>query len=93
MSDVTVYGPIEARVRWIEDEIAPDPGDVDPREFFRYAEMFGVYGCVVETRRPACPCCGLKEWEHAESLWSIIGDADYHREIERELLDEVACHA
>jgi hypothetical protein len=47
-------------------------------------------GCVVETRAPACACCGRTDWEVAESLWSIVGDDSYHREIERDLISEVA---
>jgi hypothetical protein len=47
-----------------------------------------VVGCVVETRGPACPCCSRKSWETAASLWSIVGDDAYHREIERELMSE-----
>lgn len=90
MSSLVAYGPIEARVRWVEDTESPDPGDCDPDEFFASAEQYGVFGCVIETRGPACPCCGAHEWQPAESLWSIIGPDDYHREVERELLAEVA---
>lgn len=59
-------------------------------EVDHYVETYGVLGCVIETRAPACGCCGRTDWEHATSLWSIVGDDDYHREIERELMEEVA---
>jgi hypothetical protein len=83
-------GPLELRVRWLDDDAPYDPGDCDTAETWDYVARYGVYGCVVETRKPACPCCGAKTWENAASLWSIVGDADYHREIERELIAEVA---
>lgn len=86
-----VYGPVEARARWEIDDQPYDPGDCNDAETWAYVEQFGVFGCIVETRGPACPCCGAEpQWEHAQSLWSIVGDADYHREIERELFAEVA---
>ena len=85
----TTYGPAEARILWVEDQEAPDPGDCDDAAFWQSVQDFGVFGCVVETRAPTCACCGVKQWEHAASLWGIIGDADYHCEIERELLTEV----
>jgi hypothetical protein len=84
-------GPVEARIRWMEDDEPYDWGDIEPTaEDWGYLETYGVMGCVVEIRRPACGCCGRTDWEVAESLWSIVGDESYHREIERELLAEVA---
>lgn len=85
------YGPIEARVKWVVDEEPYDVGDAEDREdAARYVETYGVFGCVIETRKPVCACCGVAVWEHGASLWSIVGDADYHREIERELMAEVS---
>lgn len=86
--DRITAGPVELRIQWLEDTEPYDPGDFDDAETWEYVERFGVYGCVVETRPPACACCGAKTWEHAASLWSIVGDADYHREIERDLMAE-----
>jgi hypothetical protein len=90
---VTTYGPPELRVEWVIDKEPYDPGDVDEAdaeafyaELNRLLELYGVYGCVIETRAPACGCCGAKAWEHAASLWSIVGDADYH--LERDLIAE-----
>lgn len=80
------YGPPELRVRWVDDDEPYDPGDCDDAETWRYVELYGVVGCVVEVRPPACGCCGRTDWQHAASLWSIVGDNDYHREIERELI-------
>lgn len=86
----TTYGPAELRIRWVEDDEPYDPGDFDDAETWHYVELYGVYGCIIETRAPTCGCCGRTEWQHAESLWSIVGDDDYHRTIERELVAEVA---
>lgn len=61
------------------------------REVWDYVDRFGVYGCIVELRAPACAYCGHKEWEVADSLWGIVGDGDYHREVERELVAEASC--
>jgi hypothetical protein len=84
-----IYGPVELRVRWEEDPEPYDVGDAEDHiETAHYVETYGVCGCVVEVRRPACACCGFKQWAHAVSLWSIVGDADYHREVERELISE-----
>lgn len=85
MSTMT-YGPAELRVTWHEDAEPYDPGDFDDAETWRYVELYGVYGCIVELRPAACGCRGRTDWEHAADLWSIVGDADYHREIERELI-------
>lgn len=86
-------GPVELRIRWVPDDEEPQHGfdddDEMAKDFWSAVELYGVYGCVIETRAPACGCCGRTGWEHAESLWSIIGDADYHREIERDLMMEV----
>lgn len=87
--NATTYGPPECRIQWLEDTEPYDPGDCDDAETWEYVERCGVYGCVLETRGPACGCCGARVWEHAASLWSIVGDEDYHREIERELMAEV----
>ena len=87
------YGPSELRVRWIADDEPYDPGDYDPADeaaIWAYVETHGVYGCVVETRAPACACCGLTEWQHAASLWSIVGDDAYHREVEADLVAEAS---
>ena len=59
-------------------------------EVWDYVQTWGVFGCIVETRAPACGCCGRTEWEHAASVWSIVGDDAYHREIEAELIAEAA---
>lgn len=88
--DIAVYGPPEARISWHEDSEPIECGDIPEAEMYALAQQYGVYGCVVELRPPACPCCGAKSWEHVASLWGIIGDADYHRHIERELTDEAA---
>lgn len=86
MSTMT-YGPAELRVTWHADDEPYDWGDIDPTpEDYAYLELYGVCGCVVELRPPACGCCGRTDWEYAADLWSIVGDADYHREIERELI-------
>lgn len=86
-----VYGPSELRITWRDDPEPYDPGDFDDAETWEYVDRFGVLGCVVETRRPWCPCCDHKPtWEVAASLWSIVGDADYHALIERELMAEAA---
>jgi hypothetical protein len=90
MQERTTYGPHELRITWQDDTEPYDPGDCDDAETWRYVELYGVAGCVVETRAPACACCGRKSWEVAASLWSIVGDADYHREIERELIAEAS---
>lgn len=82
------YGPTELRISWREDPEPYDPGDCDDAETWAYVDLYGVYGCVVELRAPACGCCGRTAWEPAASLWSIVGDADYHRSIERELIAE-----
>jgi hypothetical protein len=85
------YGPVELRIRWMEDDEQYDWGDIEPtQEDWNYLDQFGVMGCVLQTREPACACCGRTQWEVAESLWSIVGDDSYHREIERELMAEVA---
>lgn len=87
----TTLGPVEARIKWLEDEEPYEIGDAeDPIDAQRYVETCGVLGCVVETRKPVCGCCGVSSWEHAASLWSIVGDADFHRVVESELLDEAA---
>jgi hypothetical protein len=84
------YGPMELRIKWMMDETPYDYGDAeDQGETDHYIDLYGVMGCVLETRPPACACCGLKDWTHATSLWSIVGDDDYHRTIERELMAEV----
>lgn len=87
-----VYGPAELRITWQSDEEEPlhddTLGEEYMREFWRAVEIYGVYGCTVEIRKPVCPCCGRKEWEHAASLWGIIGDDEYHREIEKDLMSE-----
>jgi hypothetical protein len=89
-TSIQTIGPAELRIQWLEDLEPYEMGDAeDAAETARYLDLYGVMGCVVETRRPACACCGVKQWEHAASLWSIVGDADYHREIERELMSEV----
>jgi hypothetical protein len=76
-----------------EDHREPTRGcetcDAYSREVWHEVETWGVYGCVLETRAPACGCCGRTDWEHAASLWGIVGDADYHREVEAELMSEV----
>jgi hypothetical protein len=87
---MTTLGPIELRIRWTEDPEPYDPGDCDDAETWAYVDTYGVYGCVVETRAPACACCGRTEWEHGASLWGIVGDALYHAEVERDLMTEVA---
>jgi len=83
------YGPPELRIQWQPDEEPYDWGDIDPTpEDWDELGRLGVFGCVVELRPPACGCCGRTAWEHAASLWSIVGDDAYHREIERELIAE-----
>lgn len=87
------YGPVQLRVGWITDEEAPDPGDgtaAEIAEFWRYVELYGVWGCIVETRAPACGCCGQTEWEQVASLWGVVGDREYCAGIERELIADVA---
>lgn len=59
-------------------------------EVWSYVERWGVYGCIVQVRPPACACCGRTGWETAESLWGIVGDEAYCRSIERDLMAEVA---
>lgn len=84
-------GPVEARVRWEIDDQPYDWGDIEPTaDDWDTLERLGVLGCIVEIRRPACACCGIKRWEVAESLWSIVGNDAYHREIERDLFAEIA---
>lgn len=85
------HGPAELRIRWEEDWEPYDLGDAEvPGETQRYIDMYGVCGCIIETRAPSCACCGHTSWKVAQSLWSIVGDDAYHREIERELIAEVA---
>lgn len=88
MSTHTPYGPLAVRVRWVPDDEPIECGDIPEAEMYAYAERYGVYGVIVETRAPACPCCGHVAWIEAASLWSIIGDDAYHREIEREMIRE-----
>jgi hypothetical protein len=90
MSAVT-HGPVEARVRWEIDDAPYDWGDIDPTaDDWHYLEVHGVWGCIVEIRPPACACCGRTDWQHGASLWGIVGDESYHREIERDLIAEVS---
>jgi hypothetical protein len=92
MTTTTTYGPVEARVRWEADDVPYDWGDIDPTPDEREdVEIEGVWGCVVEVRRPACGCCGRADWEHGASLWGVTspGDGCYYREVERDLLLEV----
>lgn len=90
-SPPTTIGPAELRIRWEHDDEPYDWGDIEPTaEDWAYLETYGVAGCIVEIRPPACACCGRTDWEHAVSLWSIVGDAAYHRHIERELIAEVS---
>jgi hypothetical protein len=89
-STCTPIGPHELRILWEPDPEPYDPGDIPLEDVQPYIDMFGVDGCVIETRGPACPNCGRKSWEHAASLWGIVGDADYHRTIESELMAEVS---
>jgi hypothetical protein len=84
----TVYGPPELRIKWEPDPEPLEPGDIPLEEWAPYVDRYGIDGCVVELRAPACPCCGRTSWEHAASLWGIVGDRDYHREIERDLILE-----
>jgi hypothetical protein len=89
MPDTITYGPPELRIRWMPDEEPYDWGDIEPtEEDWDTLEREGVYGCVIELRPPACACCGRTDWQHATSLWSIVGDDAYHRTIERELIAE-----
>jgi hypothetical protein len=84
------YGPVELRITWQPDSEPYQLGDAEDAELTEhYIDLYGVQGCVVETRAPACACCGLTQWEHAASLWSIVGDENYMREIERDLISEV----
>jgi hypothetical protein len=87
-----VHGPVQARVRWEPDNEPYDWGDIGPTsEDYDYLEMHPPEGCIVEIRRPALlhPDAPAPQWEHAASLWSIVGDDAYHREVERELIAEV----
>jgi hypothetical protein len=93
MPDTITYGPPELRIRWEPDPEPYDIGDIDnaedrEAEVWAYVDLHGVYGCTVELRRPACACCGRTDWEIGASLWGIVGDDGYHREIERELMAE-----
>lgn len=77
-----------------EDHLYATPGCATcerySAEIVRQVGTWGVFGCIVETRAPTCACCGRTAWEVAESLWGIVGDDAYHREIERDLMMEVA---
>jgi hypothetical protein len=89
----TTYGPVELRVTWEPDDHPFDWGDINPTPDERRAvEREGVWRCVAEIRRPACACCGRKEWEHGSSLCGVTspGDDSYYRVIEREMMEEAA---
>lgn len=92
MPNTITYGPAELRLTWRPDDEPLELGDIPWEDWEPYVEAHGIYGCTVELRRPVCACCGRKDWEHAASLWGIVGDDAYHREIERELISE-ARHA
>lgn len=87
-------GPPEARITWHTDDEPYDWGDIDPSDDEREAvEDEGVYGCVLETRGPACACCGVRmSWHHAASVWGVTspGDPSYYHTIEAELMIEAA---
>lgn len=82
------YGPTELRVRWEPDSEPIECGDIPEAEMYAAAEQWGVYGCIVELRPPACGCCGRTDWEHGASVWSVIGDADYRAEVEADMIAE-----
>jgi hypothetical protein len=89
----TTIGPVECRVRWEPDDHPFDWGDIDPSPDERRAvEREGVWGCIVEIRRPACACCGRTDWEHGSSLWGVTApyDTSYYRTVERECMGESA---
>lgn len=75
-----------ARVLWEEDDISAEDarGDIPLDEWLESVERFGLLGCVVEVWDPSPG----KGWTHAASLWSIVGDDNYHRVVEAELADE-----
>lgn len=81
-----VHGPAELRITWEPDPEPYELGDAeDPAETVRHIETYGVFGCIVEMRRPAC-----QSWEPVASLWGVVGNDEYWRAIEHELLKEAA---
>jgi hypothetical protein len=71
------------RVRWVDDDVPPE-WDAPDEEISAAVNLFGNMGCVVER---VCDCCG--NWRAVASLWSIVGDSNYHRVVEAELALEV----
>ena len=90
MTATLIYGPVQARVRWEYDSEPLEMGDIPAEDWEPYVDAYGVMGCIVEARPPACPCCEREpDWQHVTSLWNIVGDDAYHREVERDLFAEV----
>jgi hypothetical protein len=84
-------GPVAVRVRWEPDDQPYDWGDIDPTDDERDAvDAEGVWGCLVEVREPACPCCGRCEWEYGASLWSVTSpdDPGYYAEVAADVIAE-----
>lgn len=73
----------DVRFRWLEDDESPEYGDIPPAEMDEEIRQHGHMGCIMERQ---CSCCGL--WVEVASLWGIVGDEDYHREVERNFLRE-----
>jgi hypothetical protein len=53
----------DARVRWEDDDMPVDPGDIDPDEYAASVEKYGNLGCIIERR------CEFGHWHSVASLW------------------------
>jgi hypothetical protein len=72
-----------ATIEWHDD---PDyigaGGDIPDDEWADAVEQYGHPGCVIKRKQT----CG--HWDVAASLWSIVGDENYHRVVMAELASE-----
>lgn len=78
----------DVRFRWLEDDDEPEYGDIPPAQMDEEIRQHGHMGCIMERQ---CSCCGL--WVEVDSLWGIVGDEDYHREVERNFAPDAAAGA
>lgn len=51
--------------------------EAQEKAFMELIERDGVWGFVIEYRKPACGTCGRKaDWEHVDSCWGFVGEIE-----------------